>query len=80
MLDRATMPREAFTAKMTAAEWADAYTYFYGMKDLDTGERLKCDQKGTKDRSKCVQERGRKGEAITKQYVKKMKTRSISVR
>lgn len=37
MLDRATLPRDAFTAKMNAAEWADAYTYFYGMKDLEIG-------------------------------------------
>ena len=78
MLDRQTMPREAFTAKMSAAEWADGYTYFFGMKDLDTGERLKCEQKGTKERSNCVQERGRKAQQITKDYVKKMKTRSIS--
>jgi hypothetical protein len=78
MLDRETLPREVFTAKMNAAEWADAYTYFYGMKDLDTGELLKCDQKGIKERKICVQERGEKAKAIAKKYVKKMKTRSIS--
>jgi hypothetical protein len=78
MLDRETLPREVFTAKMNAAEWADAYTYFYGMKDLGTGELLKCDQKGTKERKICVQERGEKAKAIAKKYVKTMKARTIS--
>ena len=78
MLDRETLPREVFTAKMNAAEWADAYAYFNGMKDLGTGEPLKCDQKDTKKRKNCVQERGDKAKAIAKKYVKKMKTHSIS--
>ena len=78
MLDRATLPREAFTAKMTAAEWADAYTYFYGMKDLETGEQIKCDKKGVKERKDCIQERGKRAQEITKKYVKKMKARTIS--
>lgn len=78
MLDRETMPREAFTAKMTAVEWADAYSYFYGTKDLETGERITCDQKGIKERKKCIQERGERAKAITKKYVKKMKARTIS--
>ncbi len=78
MLDRETMPREAFTAKMTAAEWADGYAYFYGTKDLETGERITCDQKGIKERKKCIQERGERAKALSKQYVKSMKARSIS--
>lgn len=78
MLDRATLPRTVFTAKMNAAEWADGYTYFYGMKDLNTGEQIKCDQKGVKERKNCVQERGKRAQAITKEHVRKMKARTIS--
>lgn len=70
MLDKVTMPREAFKAKMSTAEWADGYRYFYGMKDLETGEEIKCDKK---DRHMCVKERNKMMEEIKKKYVTKMK-------
>jgi len=69
MLDFATMPREAFKAK--GVDWADAYRYFYGMTDLETGEPVKCDKKG-KDQYKCIQERNKRGKQIKKEFVKKM--------
>jgi len=76
MLDNAMMPREAFKAKMTAAEWADGYRYFYGMKDLETGEEINCSQ-GGKAANKCRQERSKKTEQIKKEYVKKFKVKTI---
>ena len=76
MLDHATMPREAFKAKMGAADWADAYRYFYGMTDLETGEPVECKKPG-KDQYKCVQDRDKRGKQIQKDYVRKFKTRSI---
>ena len=78
MLDNAMMPREAFKAKMSAAEWADGYRYFYGMKDLETGEPVVCDKGGPKIRDKCIQERREKVEGITKKYVKKFKIKVIA--
>jgi hypothetical protein len=71
MLDYATMPREAFKAKMTAADWADAYRYFYGTTDLETGEPVKCIHTGTK-RAKCVREREQRYKNIKKEFVRKM--------
>ena len=71
MLDFATIPREAFKAKMTAADWADSYRIFYGMTDIETGLPVKCDKKG-KDQQKCVQDRGKRAEQIKKNYVKKI--------
>ena len=71
MLDHATMPREAFKAKMGAADWADAYRYFYGMTDLETGEPVECKKAG-KDQYKCVQDRDKRGKQIKKEFVRKM--------
>jgi hypothetical protein len=71
MIDFATMPREAFKAKMGAADWADAYRYFYGMTDLETGEPIKCNQAGAKQ-TKCIQERNKRYEHIKRKFVKKM--------
>jgi hypothetical protein len=73
MLDFVTMPREAFKAKMSAAEWADAYRYYYGFKNLATGEKLECKQASVAARSKCMKERGDMVKQITKLYEKKMK-------
>jgi hypothetical protein len=71
MLDFATMPRDAFKAKMGAAEWADAYRYFYGMTDLETGKPVQCIHAGAK-RVKCVREREQRYKNIKKDFVKKM--------
>ena len=73
MLDYTYLPRDLFKAKMTAADWSDAYQYYYGYKDLDTGEQVKCDQRSPKDRMKCTKERGEKTRAILKKYEEKMK-------
>jgi hypothetical protein len=40
--DHTYIPRDLFKAKMNAAEWADAYAYYYGFKDLETGIRSSC--------------------------------------
>ena len=71
MLDFATMPRDAFKAKMGAAEWADAYRYFYGMTDLETGKPVQCIHAGAKH-VKCVREREQRYKNIKKDFVKKM--------
>lgn len=39
MSDHIYIPRDIFKAKMNATEWADAYSYYYGFKDLNTGEK-----------------------------------------
>lgn len=69
MLDQKVMPRAAFKAKMGSAEWADAYRFFYGMRDLETGEPVKCEKSGYK----CVQDRNKLEKRIQKDYVTKMK-------
>ena len=40
--DHTYISRDLFKAKMTATEWADAYAYYYGFKDFETGERINC--------------------------------------
>ena len=40
--DHTYIGRDLFKANMTATEWADAYAYYYGFKDFETGERLNC--------------------------------------
>jgi hypothetical protein len=40
--DHKYIPRELFTAKMNKTEWADAYSYYYGFKDLETGMVVNC--------------------------------------
>ena len=40
MLDHIYIPRDIFKAKMNDTEWADAYSYYYGMKNLETGEKM----------------------------------------
>lgn len=80
MLDHEMMPREIFKAKMTQAEWADAYSYFNGFKDFDTGEEMKCDQADLKKRKECVKARGDKIKAISKRYAKKMQVTLLSKR
>ena len=69
MLDHKVMSRTAFKAKMAVADWAEAYQYFYGMRDLETGEPIKC-EKGS---YKCVQDRNKRQKKIEGDYVTKMK-------
>jgi hypothetical protein len=42
MLDHVYIPRDLFKAKMNSAEWADAYAYYMGYKDYNTGELITC--------------------------------------
>jgi hypothetical protein len=37
MLDSIYIPKEAFTGLHTESEWADAYAYYHGLKDIKTG-------------------------------------------
>ncbi|NDB85364.1 MAG: hypothetical protein EB127_22075 [Alphaproteobacteria bacterium] len=73
MLDHSYLPREIFKTKMTSNMWADAYSYYFGFKSLETGEEIKCDQKATKERMKCIKERGEAIKNITSVHEKKMK-------
>ena len=76
MLDHIYLSKELFKAKMSAAEWADAYTYFYGRKDFDTGEEISCfKQYGTrlKERKKCQKEEGEKLKKRIEGHEKKIK-------
>jgi hypothetical protein len=67
ILDFSYYPRELFKGKMTSAEWADAYSYYYGYKDFDTCERVECETQ------KCRKATDKKRKDISKTYEKKMK-------
>jgi hypothetical protein len=73
LLDNAYYPRSAFTAKMSKLDWEDAYQYYFGFKDLATGEKVECKQASLPARKNCIKERGDKVKEITKRYEKKMK-------
>lgn len=76
MLDHIFIPRDLFKAKMNSAEWADAYAYYYGFKDLETGEKISCFKKyksNVKERKKCEKEEGERHKQLIKGAVKKIK-------
>jgi hypothetical protein len=73
MLDNTYLPRDIFKAKMGPKDWADAHSYLFGFKSFETGEEVKCDQKSTKDRIRCMKARGEAVKNITKVHEKKMK-------
>jgi hypothetical protein len=39
MLDHTYVPKSSFGIIMTPAKWADAYTYYYGWLDPQTGKK-----------------------------------------
>jgi hypothetical protein len=76
MLDHVYIPRELFKAKMNAAEWANAYAYFYGFKDFETGEDTSCFKKfrtKLQERKKCEKQKAEKHRRLMKGADKKMK-------
>jgi hypothetical protein len=76
MLDRIFIPKDLFKAKMNSAEWADAYAYYYGFKDFETGEEINCFKKyGTraKQRKACEKEAKERHKELIKGADKKMK-------
>jgi hypothetical protein len=76
MLDGIHIPRDIFKAPMNATEWADSYAYYYGYKDLETGEQDRCWHKyktRAKERKKCQKEYMEKHRQILKDMVKPMK-------
>lgn len=48
MLDKQFVARRLFTANMNPTEWADAYSYLYGLKDIHTGKKRDSDTKQIK--------------------------------
>lgn len=75
MLDHKYIPRELFKAKMNAAEWADAYTYYYGFKNFETGEKTSCFEKyrtNVNERKKCEKKNKEHHRKIIKGADKKM--------
>jgi hypothetical protein len=78
MLDHAYLPRELFKMPMKAADWEDAYQYFYGFNDFETGKPFNCHTKPKKQREICKKEQDHKIKEINKEYVKKMKGFKIS--
>lgn len=76
MLDHVFIPRELFKAKMNATEWANAYAYFYGHMDLETGEDTSCFEKfrtKLQERKKCEKQKAEKHRRLMKGADKKMK-------
>jgi len=53
MLDFIYLPRTVFKAKMTAKEWEDAYQYFYGYKDYETGNNANTKSDAHKIKATC---------------------------
>jgi hypothetical protein len=58
---------------MKAADWEDAYQYYYGFKDFNTGESAQCVQKSVKERKKCDKELNERLKERNDKYRKKMK-------
>jgi len=58
MLDYTYLPRDIFKTPMTSNTWADAYSYYFGFRSLETGEEVRCDQKAVDSRAKCMKARG----------------------
>lgn len=74
MLDRIYIPRDLFKAKMNNAEWADAYAYYMGFKDYNTGERIICSKNlSIKDCNKWYKNHDEERQQIHKSSEKKMK-------
>lgn len=51
MLDHTYVPRSLFPPTMDKKEWADGYSYYYGMKSIKTGENLPKTKKQIKNES-----------------------------
>jgi hypothetical protein len=78
MLDYIYLPRDVFKAKMSQKEWEDAYQYFYGYKDYDTGKESECHKKKpAKEVDKCKKARKDHVNKINKTYGKKFKDLDI---
>jgi len=74
MLDYEYIPRDLFKAKMNSFEWADAYAYYMGYKDYNTGELITCSKNlSVKERTKCYKQRGEELQKIHEGNKKKMK-------
>ena len=73
MLDRSYMPRDLIKAKMGPKEWADTYSFYYGHKNLETGQEVQCYKKTMKERIKCDKKRMTEGKMLKAKYEKKMK-------
>ena len=74
--DHTYIPRELFTAKMNKTEWADAYAYYYGFKDLETGEVVNCVEQyrtNLKKRKQCQVKHDQKHRKLIKGADKPMK-------
>lgn len=55
--DHKTLPKSLFTGRMNPTEWADAYAYYYGYKDFETGQTEPCYEKyrlHVDERKKCL--------------------------
>jgi hypothetical protein len=74
--DHTYIPRDLFKGPMNDTEWADAYAYYYGFKDFETGKRSECwDKYRTRvaERNKCEKQAQDKRRRILKGEVKAMK-------
>ena len=64
------IPRELFKAPMKPTDWADAYAFYYGHKDFETGEKTSCIDKfrmNLEKRKKCERQ----------QYAKRKSRKSL---
>ena len=73
MLDYKYLPRELFKVKMSSKEWEDAYQYYYGYKDYETGKEIMCAEKSVKDSRKCTDEKRAAIKKVIEKNAKKFK-------
>jgi len=74
--DHCHLPRDLFKGPMNDTEWADAYAYYYGYKDFETGERSNCFTKyrtQVAERKKCEKQQQDKRRRILKNADRPMK-------
>jgi hypothetical protein len=74
--DHSYIPRELFKGPMNDIEWGDAYAYYYGYKDFETGKESECFTKyrtRVAERKKCEKQAQDKRRRILKGAVKPMK-------
>jgi hypothetical protein len=61
MLDHSYLPRTFFKAPMKAADWEDAYQYYYGYKDPETGDNCDPEQRTKVKKQRAKLEKKMKG-------------------
>jgi len=74
--DHKYIPRELFKASMKPTDWADAYAFYHGYRDFETGEKTDCIDRfrmNLEKRKKCERTKDSRHRALIKGADTKMK-------